>query len=99
VLELSWYGEGDVPAPLGGAFHSQRLRLISSQVGSVAGSHRARWDYRRRRAAALDLLADPAFDALLAPAVAFDELPARLAEILGPSSGTLCQLIRYPEHH
>src|ERR1700688_503705 len=31
VLEMSWYGDGDVPAPLGGAFHSRRLKLISSQ--------------------------------------------------------------------
>jgi threonine dehydrogenase-like Zn-dependent dehydrogenase len=97
VAELSWYGAGDVPVPLGGGFHSQRLRLVSSQVGSVATSHRARWDHRRRRAAALDLLDDPVFDALLAPAISFNDLPARLADILGPASGPLCQLIRYPE--
>ena len=36
VVELSWYGEGAVAAPLGGAFHSRRLRLVSSQVGQVA---------------------------------------------------------------
>jgi NADPH:quinone reductase-like Zn-dependent oxidoreductase len=36
VLELSWYGDTPVAAPLGGAFHSRRLRLISSQVGQVA---------------------------------------------------------------
>ena len=27
VLELSWYGAGDVAVPLGGAFHSRRLKL------------------------------------------------------------------------
>ena len=96
VLELSWYGEGSVPAPLGAAFHSRRLRLISSQVGQVAPSHRPRWSYRRRLAAALDLLADPRLDALIAPAVSFDELPARLPYILAPESGILCQLIDYP---
>ena len=36
VLELSWYGAKDVKVPLGGAFHSQRLKLVSSQVGHVA---------------------------------------------------------------
>ena len=71
VLELSWYGDGQVPVPLGGAFHSRRLRLVSSQVGQVAPSHRPRWTHRRRLAAALALLADPRLDALLAPAVAF----------------------------
>lgn len=96
VLELSWYGADDVAVPLGKAFHSRRLRLISSQVGNVAPSHRARWSRRRRLAAALALLADPALDALLAPAIAFRDLPSRLPDILAPTSGTLCQLIRYP---
>ena len=96
VLEMSWYGAGDVPAPLGGAFHSRRLRLVSSQVGQVAPSHRPRWTFRRRLAAALDLLADARLDALLAPAVAFADLPARLPRILAPDSGVLCQLIDYP---
>ena len=42
VLELSWYGAGEVAAPLGGAFHSRRLRLVASQVGQVASSRRSR---------------------------------------------------------
>src|SRR3569833_3176856 len=41
IVELSWYGEGAVPVPLGGAFHSRRLKLVSSQVGMVAPSRRA----------------------------------------------------------
>src|SRR5262249_26516617 len=95
IAELSWYGTGDVPVPLGGAFHSRRLRLVSSQVGAVAPSHRSRWDDARRRAAALALLEDAALDALLAPAVAFHDLPQLLPDILGPSSGALCQVIDY----
>src|SRR5712692_7515962 len=71
IVELSWYGSGDVAAPLGEAFHSRRLRLVSSQVGRVAPSHRPRWTHRRRLGAALDLLADARLDALLAPAVVF----------------------------
>ena len=43
VLEMSWYGDAPVTAPLGGAFHSRRLRLMSSQVGQIAPSHRPRW--------------------------------------------------------
>ena len=96
VLELSWYGSDDVKVPLGDVFHSRRLRLISSQVGKVAPSHRPRWDYRRRLSAALSLLNDPVLDALIAPPVAFTDLPARLPDILTPTSGVLCQLIRYP---
>jgi len=96
VLELSWYGSKEIAAPLGGPFHSRRLRLVSSQVGQVAPSHRPRWNHRRRLEAALKLLDDPALDVLLAPPVAFADLPARLPDILSPASGALCQLIRYP---
>ncbi len=96
VLEMSWHGAGEVGVPLGGAFHSRRLKLISSQVGQVAPTHRPRWTHRRRLAAALDLLADPALDALIAPAIPFHELPSRLPAILAAESGVLCQLIAYP---
>jgi NADPH:quinone reductase-like Zn-dependent oxidoreductase len=96
IVELSWYGAGDVAVPLGEAFHSRRLRLVASQVGQVAGSHRVRWTHARRLAAALDLLADPVLDGLLAPAVPFESLPARLAEILGAQADARCPLIRYP---
>ncbi len=97
VIELSWYGTGAVAAPLGEAFHSRRLQLVCSQVGQVAPSHRPRWPHARRLAAALALLADPALDTLLAPAVDFDDLPARLSEILADGSGVLCQLVRYSD--
>jgi hypothetical protein len=96
VLELSWFGSGDVKAPLGGAFHSRRLKLVASQVGRIAPSHRPRWTSRRRLAAALDLLSDARLDALLAPAVAFHDLPKKLDHILAPDSAILCQVIDYP---
>ena len=95
VLELSWYGDAQVPVPLGGAFHSRRLRLVSSQVGHVAPSHRAGWTHHRRLTEAVALLADVRLDALLAPALAFHELPARLPDILDAKNGVLCQLIKY----
>jgi NADPH:quinone reductase-like Zn-dependent oxidoreductase len=98
IVELSWYGTGDIAAPLGENFHSRRLRLVSSQVGKVAPSHRPRWTHGRRLAAALALLDDPALDALLAPATAFDDLPGRLPTIFSDSDAR-CPLIRYPEAH
>jgi hypothetical protein len=96
VLEMSWYGDAPVTAPLGGAFHSRRLRLISSQVGQIAPSHRPRWSHGRRLAAALALLTDPRLDALLAPPVLFADLARRLPEILDARNGILCQPIIYP---
>ncbi len=96
VLEMSWYGADEVSVPLGGAFHSRRLKLVSSQVGRVAPSHRPRWSFGRRLAAALDLLADARLDALIAPAIKFHDLPRRLPDLLAPKSGVLCQLVVYP---
>jgi NADPH:quinone reductase-like Zn-dependent oxidoreductase len=96
IIELSWFGSGEIAAPLGEAFHSRRLRLVSSQVGKVAPSHRSRWTHGRRLTAALKLLDDPVLGALMAPAVDFHELPAKLASIFDPHSNVICQLIRYP---
>jgi threonine dehydrogenase-like Zn-dependent dehydrogenase len=96
VLELSWYGTNDVTVPLGAAFHSRRLRLVSSQVGQVAATHRPRWTYGRRLAAALALLDDVRLDALLAPPVALTDVPRRLPDILGSGGTVLCQVIGYP---
>jgi threonine dehydrogenase-like Zn-dependent dehydrogenase len=96
ILELSWYGNADVSVPLGGAFHSRRLRLVASQVGMIAPSHRQTWTYRRRLEKALSLLADDRTDVLLEAPVAFADLPARLPSILAPGSGILCQRIDYP---
>jgi NADPH:quinone reductase-like Zn-dependent oxidoreductase len=96
IVELSWYGAGEVAVPLGEAFHSRRLRLIASQVGNVAPSHRSRWTHGRRLAAALALLDDPALDLLLAPAIDFAELPGRIPALLAPTGDARCPLIRYP---
>jgi threonine dehydrogenase-like Zn-dependent dehydrogenase len=93
VVELSWYGEGMVAAPLGGAFHALRLKLISSQVGRVSPGRRPRWTHRRRLAKALELLRDPRLDALLSKPVPFATLPARMSRLLaGPDP---CPLIAY----
>jgi NADPH:quinone reductase-like Zn-dependent oxidoreductase len=95
VLELSWFGSHPVAVPLGAAFHSRRLRLIASQVGRVSASRRSRWAPRRRLDAALALLADPVYDALIEPAIAWHELPGRLPDVLAPVGGVLCQVIDY----
>jgi threonine dehydrogenase-like Zn-dependent dehydrogenase len=95
VLELSWYGDGPVPAPLGEAFHARRLRLISSQVGMVAPARRARRTRRQRLEQALALLADPVFDRLLTGESDFTDLPAMLARLARDPQSALCHLVRY----
>ena len=97
IIELSWYGDAAVPVPLGSAFHSRRLKLIASQVGQVAPSHRREWSHRRRLEHALGLLADDRLDMLLEPAIAFEDLPDRLPSVLAAGGSILCQLIHYKE--
>lgn len=95
VVELSWYGSTPVSIGLGGAFHSRRIRLVSSQVGQVAQSRRPRWSYRRRMEAALRLLADPALDALVASEIDFADAPKRLPELLSSDATGLAPVLRY----
>ena len=97
IVEMSWYGDKAVSIDLGGAFHSRRLKLVSSQVGLVAASRRPRWDYRRRVEAAARLLAVPALDALVAEEVAFEDAPRELARILAPGATGLAPVICYPQ--
>ena len=94
VIELSWYGSKPVPVHLGGAFHSQRLTLRSSQVGSLPADRRGRWDSARRLAHAISLLSDARLDALISGETAFEDMPGVLPRILG-RSGALCHLVRY----
>ena len=94
LVEASWYGDRAVAVPLGGAFHSQRLEIVASQVGQLPPERRARWDYRRRMTAALDLLADPRLDILISGETRFSNLAAAYAGILSDPA-TLCHRIRY----
>jgi threonine dehydrogenase-like Zn-dependent dehydrogenase len=95
VLELSWYGDSAPPVPLGGAFHSRRLTLKSSQVGAIAPAQRARWDHARRMELVLRLLAHAELDALVTGESRFDELPAVLARLAATPGYTLCHRIVY----
>jgi len=92
IIEASWFGDRAVPLPLGEAFHSRRLRLVSSQVGSIGGAMRGRRSHAERMAAALLLLADARLDALLDGPSAFADLPATMAR-LAASPGQLCHVV------
>jgi threonine dehydrogenase-like Zn-dependent dehydrogenase len=96
VIELSWYGDREVSIPLGEFFHSRRLVVKSSQVGGIAPARRGRRSYADRLAIALDLLADPIFDALLTGESDFTELPAVLPLLTSGELPALCHLITYP---
>jgi 2-desacetyl-2-hydroxyethyl bacteriochlorophyllide A dehydrogenase len=56
VVIGSWYGEKKAALDLGGAFHRSRIKLISSQVSTIAPGLRGRWDKGRRFGVAWEAL-------------------------------------------
>lgn len=97
VLDVSWYGDRPVTVSLGGAFHSGRLTIRSSQVGTVAPARRSRRTSADRLRLAREFLEDWAFDTLLTSTSTLDELPAVLARLADGERTTLCHTIDYEE--
>jgi threonine dehydrogenase-like Zn-dependent dehydrogenase len=95
VTEVSWYGADSPVVPLGAAFHSRRLTLRSSQVGSVAAAQRARWSFERRIELVMRLLAHAELDALVTGESPFAELPTVLARLAAAPGYTLLHRIVY----
>jgi NADPH:quinone reductase-like Zn-dependent oxidoreductase len=97
VVEMSWYGTRAIEASLGGAFHSRRLRLVSSQVGQVSPAHRARWTYRRRLEKALALLADmnSVCDQFVAREIDFAAAVTEVPRALARDASGLAPVLRY----
>jgi threonine dehydrogenase-like Zn-dependent dehydrogenase len=95
VVDLSWYGDREVRVSLGGAFHVGRLGIRSSQVGVVSAARRATRTTADRLALALELLEDPAFDALITGESPFADLPDVMARLAAGSLPALCHTITY----
>jgi threonine dehydrogenase-like Zn-dependent dehydrogenase len=97
VLEMSWYGSQSVELPLGGAFHSRRLTLKSSQVGRLPPSRAPRWDTRRRLGLALELLRDERLEALINDEGRFRDLPLNMGRLACDPRGVLCHRVQYEQ--
>jgi hypothetical protein len=61
----------------------------------VSPAQQGRRGYADRLALALDMLADPAFDALITGGCRFDELPAVLPRLADGKLAGLCHLVSY----
>lgn len=96
LVEVSWYGAGEVSVPLGAAFHSRRLTIRSSQVGSVSPSRSPRRSTAERLRLALAELSDPFYDSLLTGRCSFAELPETIEAIARGRIAGLCHVVDYP---
>jgi NADPH:quinone reductase-like Zn-dependent oxidoreductase len=97
VVDLSWYGDQKVCLSLGGAFHSGRLGIRASQVGTLSPARAGTRTSAERLALALELLRDPAFDVLLSGRSRFRELPDVMARLAAGHLSALCHTISYEE--
>lgn len=95
VLDLSWYGTHGVALDLGGSYHSGRLRIRSSQVGTMATARRGHRSPTDRKALSLQLLRDPAFDALLSGVTPFAQLPQVMAYLSEGRRPAICHVVTY----
>jgi threonine dehydrogenase-like Zn-dependent dehydrogenase len=95
VIDLSWYGDAEVSLKLGGAFHSGRLGIRASQVGTVPASRRRTTGQRLELA--LELLRDPAFDELITGVSRFDQLPDVMPQLASGALPALCHTVSYGE--
>ena len=75
VVVASWYGTKPVALSLGERFHRGRVRLRSSQVGSISPDLGPRWDRGRRMETVLDLLPQLRLKELISHRFPFEKAP------------------------
>ena len=98
IVEMSWFGDRQVSLALGEHFHSRRLTLQSSQVGSIPPRMRAEWSYERRMQLVLELLTDhPELSVLIDAESMFADLPNTMSVLAQSAGGVLCHRVRYKE--
>ena len=58
IIVGSWYGNKAARINLGGAFHRNRLKIISSQVSTISPEHTLEWTKEKRLQKAMNLIAE-----------------------------------------
>lgn len=96
VVDLSHHLTAQTPAVLPGELAARGVELTFAHPARHAPGAQ-RWSRPQRRALAAQLLADPALDALLAPAhIDFEDLPDALARLCRLEEASPYQVVRYP---
>jgi 2-desacetyl-2-hydroxyethyl bacteriochlorophyllide A dehydrogenase len=73
AVAASWYGIKPVTLRLGGAFHRNRLRIISSQVSHIDPALAPAWTRERRMQLAISLLQEIMWQPLISHRFALDD--------------------------
>lgn len=75
----SWYGQKRAPLDLGGRFHRSRIRILSSQVSTIAPELTGRWTKRRRMDVAWAMLKRHSLAGLITQRIPVTEAAAAYA--------------------
>jgi 2-desacetyl-2-hydroxyethyl bacteriochlorophyllide A dehydrogenase len=97
IVVCSWYGTKPVPLLLGGPFHRRRLRIVSSQVGSIDAALQPRWSYARRLALACELLPKIQLEPLISHRIPFAQAAEAYRLIDEQPESTVQVVLTYPD--
>ena len=96
VIETSWYGDRAVKINLGGSFHYNRKKIISSQVSNISSKMQSQFDFHKRKVYAEELLQHPDFDLLLDYELSLDNAPIYFDHLRKNEQGSeICAVINY----
>lgn len=95
IVVGSWYGTKAATLQLGGSFHRNRIRLISSQVSTVAPQLRGRWTKARRMESAWQLLAKLPAEELISHRFPLEQAAAAYRLINSCPEQTLQVILNY----
>jgi threonine dehydrogenase-like Zn-dependent dehydrogenase len=76
LIELSWYGNKEVTLNLGGSFHHDRKKIISSQVSNIPYDKHVNWNYKKRKELAVSLIQKGVFGHIQLNELSFEDAPA-----------------------
>lgn len=95
IVVASWYGTKRVTLDLGADFHRRRLRLLSSQVGTLDPALAPRWTHERRRDLVVALLEELPLTGLISHRVPFADAAAAYRLIDEDPAGVLQVVLDY----
>jgi threonine dehydrogenase-like Zn-dependent dehydrogenase len=96
IVESSWYGDQPISLDLGGRFHRNRVRIVSTQVSKIPRAMSGNFDFSSRKKLCADLLTDQSFDSLISEEIAFQDTPKFFSDLRRDTQGDgIIWLIRY----
>jgi 2-desacetyl-2-hydroxyethyl bacteriochlorophyllide A dehydrogenase len=96
VVVSSWYGTKPVPVLLGGPFHRGRLRIVSTQVGTIDSALQPRWTRERRMVLACDLLPRLQLEPLISHRIPFENAAHAYRLVDEHAANTVQVVLTYP---